>query len=36
VAVANDDERAEAQVLAALDDLRDAADVDDRVLEVEL
>ena len=33
VAVADDDQRAEAQVLAALDDLRHAADVDDRVLQ---
>src|SRR5262249_23409094 len=36
VAVADDDQRAEAEVLAALDHLRDAADVDDRVLQVEL
>ena len=36
VAVADDDQRAEAQVLAALDDLGDAADVDDRVLQVQL
>jgi hypothetical protein len=36
VAVADDDQRAEAQVLAALDDLGDAADVDDRVLQLEL
>ena len=36
VTVADDDQRAEAQVLAALDDLGDAADVDDRVLQVQL
>ena len=36
VAVADDDQRAEAQVLAALDDLGDAADVHDRVLQVQL
>jgi hypothetical protein len=36
VAVADDDQRAEAEVLAALDDLGDAADVDDRVLQVQL
>src|SRR5207245_11120626 len=36
VSVADDDERAEAQVLAALDDLRHAVDRDDRVLDVEL
>jgi hypothetical protein len=35
-AIADDDERAEAQVLAALDDLRDAVDGDDGVLDVEL
>ena len=36
VAVADDDQRAEAEVLAALDDLGDAVDVDDLVLELEL
>src|SRR5258708_40014701 len=36
VAVADHHQRAEAQVLAALDDLGDAADVDDRVLQVQL
>ena len=36
VAVADDDQRAEAQVLAALDDLGDAVDRHDRVLDVEL
>src|SRR5919201_1359505 len=36
VAVADDDERAEAQVLAALDDLGDPVDRDDGVLDVEL
>ena len=36
VAVADDDQRAEAEVLAALDDLGDAVDVDDRVLQLEL
>src|SRR5579864_4036823 len=35
-AVPDHDERAEAQILAALDDLRDTADVDDRVLQLEL
>src|SRR5688572_9288295 len=34
--VANDDQRAEAQVLAALDDLRHAIDRDDGVLDLEL
>ena len=36
MAVADHDERAEAQVLAALDDLGDAADVHDRVLQIDL
>ena len=36
MAVADDDQGAEAQVLAALDDLRDAVDRDDGVLELEL
>src|SRR4029077_13594810 len=36
VTVADDDEGAEAQVLAALDDLRHAVDRDDGVLDVEL
>ncbi len=36
VPVADDDQRAEAQVLAALDDLGDAVDGDHRVLQVEL
>jgi hypothetical protein len=36
VAVADDDQRAEAQVLAALDDLGHAVDRDDGVLQVEL
>ena len=36
VAVADDDQRAEAQVLAALDDLGHAVDRDDGVLDVEL
>src|SRR6266480_497451 len=34
--VADDDQRAEAQVLAALDHLGNAADVDDRILQVQL
>src|SRR5262249_22428805 len=36
MSVADDDQRAEAQVLAALDDLRDAVNRNDRVLDVEL
>jgi hypothetical protein len=36
VAVADDDQGTEAQVLTALDDLGDAADVDDRVLQIQL
>src|SRR5205085_594934 len=36
VAVADDDQRAETEILAALDDLGHAVDRDDRVLDVEL
>src|SRR4029078_11598705 len=36
VAVADDDKRAEAEILATFDDFRDAVDGDHRVFEVEL